>query len=64
MTIIRDPLRCKLKIKGAVIEEINDFNYLGALITSNRRLQSEAKSQPQKAARKQDAQIYIGKTNI
>lgn len=34
MVISRKPIRCKLEIEGAVIQQVMEFNYLDILINS------------------------------
>lgn len=51
MTISINPIRCKLEIDGKIIEQVNKFNYLGTLLTSNGTTEEELKSQVDKACR-------------
>ena len=51
MTVRKEPIRCKLKIDGRMVEQVMEFNYLGVNITSSGNLLKEIKTQAQKAAR-------------
>ena len=51
MTISNEPLRCTLEIDGRMVEQVMEFNYFGANITSSGNLVKEIKTQAQKAAR-------------
>lgn len=51
LTISREPLRCKLAVYGEPIEQVMQFNYLGARITSSKDLTAEVRAQANKAAR-------------
>ncbi|XP_055380820.1 uncharacterized protein LOC129611625 [Condylostylus longicornis] len=50
MVISKNPLRCKLAVYEKSIEQVMEFKYLGALITSSRDLTKEVKTQATKAS--------------
>lgn len=51
MVISKNPIRCKLVVDGTVVEQVMQFKYLGALITSVKDLGTEVRSQTIKATR-------------
>ena len=51
MTISKVTLRSKLDIKGRLLEQVMEFNYLGVNITISGNLAKEIITQAQKAAR-------------
>lgn len=51
MVVSREPVRCKLEMNGAIIEQVMSFNYLGVEITSDRNLGAEVLKQTNKAIR-------------
>ena len=51
MTISKEHRRCKLEINGRMLEQVMEFNYLGANNTSSGNLVKEIKTQAQKAAK-------------
>lgn len=51
MVITRDPIRNKLEVRGAIIEQVISFNYLGVEITSYKHLVVETTAQTKKATR-------------
>lgn len=51
MVVSRNPIRCKLEVDGKMIEQVMEFKYLGALLTSAKDLGTEVRDQALKAAR-------------
>lgn len=51
MVIAKEPIRCKLEIERAMIEQVMEFKYLGAQISSQSNLYKEVRQQAQKGAR-------------
>ncbi|XP_072159004.1 uncharacterized protein [Bemisia tabaci] len=51
MVVSRNPIRCKLEVDGKMIEQVMEFKYLGALLTSAKDLGTEVQDQALKAAR-------------
>lgn len=51
LTISRYPLRCKLGVYGAPIEQVMELNYLGAKINFSKDFSSEVIAQTNKAMR-------------
>ena len=51
LTISRSNMKCEVKLKGTMIEQVPKFNYLGAEISAKRDLKQEMRVQATKAAR-------------
>lgn len=51
MVVSRYPIRCKLEVDGSMVEQVMEFKYLGALLTSVKDLGTEVQDQAIKAAR-------------
>ncbi|XP_072158040.1 uncharacterized protein [Bemisia tabaci] len=51
MVVSRNPIRCKLEVDGKMIEQVMEFKYLGALLTSAKDVGTEVQDQALKAAR-------------
>ena len=50
LTISRNNIKCKIKLKDTTIEQVPKFNYLGVEISAKRDLKQEVKMQTKKAA--------------
>ncbi|KAI4472606.1 hypothetical protein M0802_016657 [Mischocyttarus mexicanus] len=50
LIISKEPIRCKLKTNGRIIEQTMTFNYLGVEITSHRDLYRETTNQVRKTS--------------
>lgn len=51
MVFSKRPIRCKLELEGYMIEQVMEFRYLGALLTSMKDLSAEVRCQTIKAAK-------------
>ncbi|XP_045466553.1 uncharacterized protein LOC123675250 [Harmonia axyridis] len=51
MVTSKEPIRCKLEIDGKMVEQVREFTYLGADITSDGDLKREVRNQTMKASR-------------
>ena len=51
LTILKEPLRCKLQLYNQIIEQVSSFTYLGIQITSYQDLCDEVRHQTLKASR-------------
>lgn len=49
MVISKEPIRCKIQIDDAIIQQVMQFNYLGVEISSNQNIVEETKSQTTRA---------------
>jgi len=60
----KEPTRCKLEIDQKIVEQVNEFKYLGAELTSYGNLQNEVREQTMKASRISGfLKTLCGKTN-
>ncbi|XP_072766481.1 uncharacterized protein [Anoplolepis gracilipes] len=51
MVISKEPIRCKLEVNNKIIQQVMKFNYLGAIVSSNRNLVEEVRAQANRANR-------------
>jgi len=79
LTISRNYTKCEVELRGTPIEQVPNFNYLGAEISAERELKQEVRTQVMKAARisgclyntiwrnkhmSTDCKVRIYKTNV
>jgi len=50
LSISRNKMKCEVKLKGTMIEQVPKFNYLGAEISAKRDLKQEVRVQATKGA--------------
>jgi hypothetical protein len=51
LIISRNNIKCEVKLRETIIEQVSKFNYLGAEISAKRDLKQEVRTQAMRAAR-------------